>query len=91
MALVHSQARPENSAWDEGPHTGPIARTAARRRDDIGVSFEFFPPKTAAMEQALWSCVQKLEGLQPDFVSVTYGAGGSTQEYTLKTVARMAS
>ncbi len=90
MVLVHSQAESANDAWNEEPKTGSIARTAARGRDDIGVSFEFFPPKTAAMEKSLWSCVEKLQSLNPDFVSVTYGAGGSTQENTLKTVARMA-
>ncbi|MEM9600712.1 MAG: methylenetetrahydrofolate reductase [NAD(P)H], partial [Pseudomonadota bacterium] len=54
------------------------------------VSFEFFPPKTAAAEQRLWSAIQKLEPLEPDFVSVTYGAGGSTRERTHRTVERMA-
>ncbi len=95
MALAHSHAPTETASWHDIPEKGPIARTAARTaargRDDIGVSFEFFPPKNPAMEQALWSCVEKLQCLQPDFVSVTYGAGGSTQENTLKTVARLAS
>ena len=63
------------------------------RRPDIGanirVSFEFFPPKNDEMEARLWDTVQRLEPLSPDFVSVTYGAGGSTRERTARTVTRM--
>ncbi len=53
------------------------------------VSFEFFPPKTAEMEEKLWAAVKRLEPLQPRFVSVTYGAGGSTRERTHNTVRRI--
>ena len=55
------------------------------------VSFEFFPPKTAEMEERLWAAVKRLEPLQPRFVSVTYGAGGSTRERTHNTVRRILS
>ncbi|MBO6506118.1 MAG: methylenetetrahydrofolate reductase [NAD(P)H] [Kordiimonadaceae bacterium] len=56
---------------------------------DANVSFEFFPPKTPKMEETLWSSIKKLEVLNPSFVSVTYGAGGSTRERTHNTVKRI--
>ena len=56
---------------------------------DLNVSFEFFPPKTEKMEEQLWSAIQTLTPLGPKFVSVTYGAGGSTRERTHNTVARI--
>ena len=57
---------------------------------DVGISFEFFPPKTEKMEETLWASVESLAPLGPRFVSVTYGAGGSTRERTHNTVARIA-
>src|ERR1700760_1219663 len=63
----------------------------AEARGDIQVSFEFFPPKTEKMEQTLWESIKTLEPLQPRFVSVTYGAGGSTRERTHATVERILS
>jgi methylenetetrahydrofolate reductase (NADPH) len=56
---------------------------------EIDVSFEFFPPKNEKMEEALWASVRRLEPLAPEFVSVTYGAGGSTRERTHQTVSRL--
>jgi methylenetetrahydrofolate reductase (NADPH) len=61
----------------------------AEARGDIAVSFEFFPPKTEKMEQTLWESIKTLEPLHPRFVSVTYGAGGSTRERTHATVERI--
>jgi methylenetetrahydrofolate reductase (NADPH) len=60
---------------------------AGHRR--IGVSFEFFPPKDEAMEKTLWESIERLKPMTPDFVSVTYGAGGTTRERTHNTVKRI--
>ena len=69
---------------------GPKERRSRLLGDgDINVSFEFFPPKTEKMEEALWAAIRRLEPLRPRFVSVTYGAGGSTRERTHATVARL--
>ena len=62
---------------------------AADRARRIKVSFEFFPPKTEEMERTLWESISRLAPLAPSFVSVTYGAGGSTRERTHATVKRM--
>jgi len=57
--------------------------------EDISVSFEFFPPASEKMEQTLWAAIEKLAPLAPNFVSVTYGAGGSTRERTHATIKRI--
>lgn len=79
---------------DPNAPVGAIARAAAKysgqkAAEKINVSFEFFPPKDAVSEARLWETVRKLEPFNPDFVSVTFGAGGSTRERTHDTVARM--
>lgn len=65
-----------------------LQRLAAHNRP-LKVSFEFFPPRTQEMEEQLWRAIRRLEPLAPAFVSVTYGAGGSTRERTHATVERI--
>ncbi|SNY94394.1 5,10-methylenetetrahydrofolate reductase (NAD(P)) [Cohaesibacter sp. ES.047] len=70
----------------------PNAERSGRRSrsaDKLKISFEFFPPKSPKMEAMLWESVQRLAPLAPEFVSVTYGAGGSTRERTHATVERI--
>ena len=76
---------------DTGPlsHAAPVAEFPARAPRKLAVSFEFFPPKTEAMEQTLWGAVERLAPLKPAFFSVTYGAGGSTRQRTHETVVRI--
>ncbi|WP_421759429.1 methylenetetrahydrofolate reductase [NAD(P)H] [Devosia sp.] len=63
------------------------SRQPAAERPSFQVSFEFFPPKTDVMEERFWDSITKLAPLHPRFVSVTYGAGGSTRERTLRMVS----
>jgi len=76
-------------------HLGPeddhqLAITTQQSTLPPNVSFEFFPPKTDKMEAKLWESVARLSPLGPRFVSVTYGAGGSTQNRTQKIVSKIA-
>jgi methylenetetrahydrofolate reductase (NADPH) len=66
-----------------------MSRQVSTERPPFQVSFEFFPPKTDVMEMRFWDAIGKLAPLNPRFVSVTYGAGGTTRERTLRMVARI--
>ena len=59
------------------------------KRNNVKFSFEFFPPKNEEMEQKLWQAINSLQHLNPSFVSVTYGAGGSTRERTHQTIQKI--
>lgn len=79
---------PTLQRWLTGPRFAALpARNAEQPAPKL--SFEFFPPRTEALEQQLWACIERLAPLAPRFVSVTYGAGGSTQARTHATVARI--
>jgi methylenetetrahydrofolate reductase (NADPH) len=67
----------------------PLRPSRFIRSDRLSVSFEFFPPKDEGMEKILWESIERLAPLSPNFVSVTYGAGGSTRERTHATVKRI--
>jgi len=69
------------------PRPSRFVEAGGKRR--LRVSFDFFAPKTAEMEQTLWEAISRLAPLKPNFVSVTYGAGGSTRERTHATVKRI--
>src|SRR5258708_34625863 len=73
-------------AFEQLDHHLPLLAVAP---GDIEVSFEFFPPKSEKMAETLWESIQTLAPLRPRFVSVTYGAGGSTRERTHATVERI--
>jgi len=64
-------------------------QSLAELKTESAVSFEFFPPRTAEMETQLWNAIRRLAPLRPRFVSVTYGAGGSTRDRTHATVKRI--
>ncbi len=87
--MIIEETRHDSMAHRPAP--GTLARASVGGGKDLHISFEFFPPKTKKMGDVLWQSIRKLEPLNPDFVSVTYGAGGSTRERTHQTVARIAA
>jgi methylenetetrahydrofolate reductase (NADPH) len=100
--LDHDPPEPVNANGQQGSRMTTQAKPIASYRSPITargqvrparqpleVSFEFFPPKTEQMEQQLWRAIQRLAPLKPSYVSVTYGAGGSTRERTHAIVTRL--
>jgi len=83
---AHAPAKTLQS-WLSGPRVDALPSLTAMPAPLL--SFEFFPPRTEALEAQLWTCVKRLEPLAPRFVSVTYGAGGTTQARTHATVTRI--
>jgi Methylenetetrahydrofolate reductase len=82
------EPRPTLKRWLAGERIGPLPMRGADQ-DPPELSFEFFPPRTEALEQQLWTCIRRLAPLSPRFVSVTYGAGGTTHARTHATVSRL--
>jgi methylenetetrahydrofolate reductase (NADPH) len=100
--LDHMPPKPRRSSVSSRPgsgrhapgvlHPAPHARKISELLASGGqsFSFEFFPPATQAAEEQLWRAIRELETLRPTFVSVTYGAGGSTRERTVRITGRIA-
>ena len=82
-------APPKRALASRAPHQPLIRELLASGRQAF--SFEFMPPKTEAEEQQLWRAIRQLEPLRPTFVSVTYGAGGSTRDRTVRVTGRIAA
>src|SRR4051812_11163923 len=85
-----SPPAPAGSAPSRRPHLGTSMRDLLAAGGK-SYSFEFFPPRTDEGERTLWEAIRRLEPLAPTFVSVTYGAGGSTRDRTVRIVESIAT
>src|SRR3954470_19553345 len=82
---------PNERLADRAPATRASTIRDLLARGERSFSFEFFPPKTADGERLLWQAIRELESLQPTFVSITYGAGGTTRDTTVAVTERVAT
>jgi methylenetetrahydrofolate reductase (NADPH) len=89
MAAILGMEQTGGGSGDNG-RRDPLRISTLIEGGERSFSFEFFPPKDTAGEQQLWSAIRDLEPYQPSFVSVTYGAGGSTRETTVQMTGRIA-
>jgi methylenetetrahydrofolate reductase (NADPH) len=89
--MIEKPVAERHAAPERRPQRGLLAADPVHDFDAAPprISFEFFPPKTPEMEERLWEVIKRVEALGPRFVSVTYGAGGSTRERTHATVRRI--
>jgi methylenetetrahydrofolate reductase (NADPH) len=85
--VIGTTTRPTERAAGTQRQLSPVRDALAAA--DPAISFEFFPPKTDEGERLLWTAIRELEGLKPSFVSVTYGAGGSTRDRTVRVTGRI--
>lgn len=86
-----SNSEQQTESYFSARHLAQLNQNIADIKPDVGVSFEFFPPATEAMEQTLWHSIERLKTLKPKFVSVTYGANSGTRDRTHQIIKEIKS